>query len=180
MVVVSKQLIDFLQFVVVGMLLTLIFDFFRSYRKNKKVTIKVLVIQDLIYFLVIAVLISVSIACLLDTSIRLYVFIAIICGSLIYLSVFSKYMTILYNMAFSLFSSSIYFFKLPIDIIRQFIQENCKFILKITKKCCKKFSHMLSLNCKKSKMNKGFLSPIFRLKNKKTKEVLLDDKKVQF
>lgn len=165
--VVSEQLIDFLQFVIIGMFSSLIFDFFRTYRKGNKVTMKVVVLQDILYFIIVTILISLSIAYFLKTSIRLYIFIALICGVLIYLSLFSKYITILYIAIFKVIKYIYIFIKLPFDITRQVIQKNCKFIKKISKKCCKMFLHMVSLICNKLKLKRVLFCPFLKKEKQK-------------
>ncbi|MEG2645697.1 MAG: spore cortex biosynthesis protein YabQ [Clostridia bacterium] len=177
---VSEQLLNFFEFVVIGMIISLIFDFFRSYRRYKKVTIKVLVLHDIIYFVIFTTLITLGVAYLLKTSIRFYIFIALICGFGIYISVFSSHIIKIYSAFFEILHNLSYFCKLPIELILQIIQKNCKITYKILKKCCKMFLHMVFLI--RSKINlkfKIFLPNCWR-KKIKTKEVSINEKEVQF
>ena len=49
----SSHIVEFLKFVLIGGIIGIIFDFFRAYRKNKKVSTFVVTLQDIIYFLII-------------------------------------------------------------------------------------------------------------------------------
>ena len=55
---VSNQLIDFLEFVVVGAIIGIVFDFFRGYRKIKNVSTITVVIQDVIKFVHIIIILK--------------------------------------------------------------------------------------------------------------------------
>ena len=58
---VSNQVIDFIEFVLIGVLIASIFDFFRAYRKIKKVSTLTVMIQDSIYFIIVTMVIIFSI-----------------------------------------------------------------------------------------------------------------------
>ena len=51
---VTEQLIDFFQFIMIGIVISLIFDMFRAYRaiKHRKSTFSVM-LQDIIYFTIV-------------------------------------------------------------------------------------------------------------------------------
>ena len=165
---VSNQVLDFLEFVLIGMLIACIFDFFRGYRKFKLVNTLSVIIQDIVYFIIVTIIIIFSIIKLLDSQIRLYIFLGILIGSTIYFSTISKYVIKLYILFFNMFKEIISTIFLPIILNIQFFQKIAKKIKKIWGKCCKMFLYMISCICKFSK-NKFK----FRLKrvNKKTKEV---------
>lgn len=57
---VSNQVIDFIEFVLIGVLIASIFDFFRAYRKIKKVSTLTVMIQDSIYFIIVTMVIIFS------------------------------------------------------------------------------------------------------------------------
>ena len=104
---VSSQAIDFFEFVLIGMLISFIFDFFRSYRKIKKVNTVVVIIQDIIYFIIVTLIIIFSIVKVLDSQIRLYIFMGIILGSSVYFSTISKYIIKLYIYTFNICHSKL-------------------------------------------------------------------------
>ena len=54
----SSHIVEFLKFVLIGGIIGIIFDFFRAYRKNKKVSTFVVTLQDIIYFLIIFIVVT--------------------------------------------------------------------------------------------------------------------------
>lgn len=74
---VVEQFKEFIEFIGVGVIIALIFDFFRAIRKLKKVDTIGVIIQDILFFLITSVIIVVSIIYILDSNIRLYIFLAI-------------------------------------------------------------------------------------------------------
>lgn len=165
---VSNQVVDFLEFVLIGTLIACIFDFFRGYRKFKSVNTLSVIIQDIVYFIIVTIIIIFSIVELLDSQIRLYIFLGILIGCSIYFCTVSKYVIKFYILFFNMFKEIVSTIFLPIILNIQFFQKIGKKIKKIWEKCCKMFLYMISCICKFSK-NKF----MFRLKrvSKKTKEV---------
>lgn len=156
---VTEQLVEFFDFVVIGIIIALIFDFFRAYRKYKKSTNISVVIQDILFFLIVTVLIMFSMVYILNSSIRLYIFLAILVGIMLYIACFSKYFLKIYDIIINFFVESIKFIFLPINVVLQCLYVLAKFFRKIIKKCCKMFFYMIFLirkmfNFKKVKTNK--------------------------
>ena len=75
---VVEQSKEFIEFVALGILIALIFDFFRAYRKYKKVNYIGVIFQDIIFFLIVSLIIIFSIVYILDSNIRIYIFLAVI------------------------------------------------------------------------------------------------------
>ena len=98
--IVANQVMNFLQFITIGIIIALIFDFFRAYRTRKKVSNFSVMIQDIIYFFIVTIIIVFSIVNFLDSSLRLYVFIAIVIGIMIYISILSKFILKIYDAFF--------------------------------------------------------------------------------
>lgn len=163
---VSNQVIDFIEFVLIGVLIASIFDFFRAYRKIKKVSTLTVMVQDSIYFIIVTMVIIFSIIKLLDSQIRLYVFLGILIGCSVYFTTISKYLMKLYILFFNMFREIISTIFLPLILILQIILKFAKKTKKIIKKCCKKFLYVISCICK-------FFKSVFKVKplRKKTKEV---------
>lgn len=151
-------------FFIIGIIIAVVFDFFRTYRSLKKVSSIKLVIQDIIYFFVSTFIILWGIINILDSSIRLYIFIAIFLGSVFHFTFFSKYSRKVYSFLFKTFKKIVDFFLLPLKLILYIILKNCIIIKKIVKKCCKKFFNMLTFIIDKLKIHK------ISLNLKKTKE----------
>lgn len=169
---VSSQAIDFFEFVLIGMLISFIFDFFRSYRKIKKVNTVVVIIQDIIYFIIVTLIIIFSIVKVLDSQIRLYIFMGIILGSSVYFSTISKYIIKLYIYTFNISSKVISDFLLPLKLNIQFLHKSLKKMQKIWKKCCKLFFYMLFYIYKFFKMVGIKITLIFKFKNKRGTKVM--------
>lgn len=177
---ITSQLIDFINFIVIGITISVIFDFFRAYRKQKSVTITGVIIQDIIYFCIATIIVSVSIIVFLDCDIRLYVFIGIIIGIFIYISIFSKYIMKLYTFLINVCSAITDIFFMPIRLMMEVLKVICNILNKIVKKCCKKFFNMLSFICSKSKLCRKSFN-IFNIAKKrglkKNEKKHTDDKK---
>jgi spore cortex biosynthesis protein YabQ len=159
---ISDELITFFKFVSVGIIISVIFDFFRACRKIKKTSSIEVLIQDIIFFFIATVITTISIIIMLDSNIRVYVFFAIIFGCLIYLSLFSKIIIKLQIMFLKQIASIISVFCTPIILDLQIFTIICKFFKKNIQKCCKKFFFVLSLICKFIKKNGKFFSKIKR------------------
>ena len=148
---VVKQFNDFIFFIILGIIISCIFDIFRTLRKvQRKNSIYVVMIQDIIFFIITTIyMINV-----IDDRIRLYMFLAIGIGIAISRKIISKSLIIFYSAIFYTIKSSVKFLCVPIELWGSVI---CKIIKKIIKKCCKLFSLMINLKCKLltifSKMN---------------------------
>lgn len=147
MSLVTNQLLDFLQFVFIGIVISLIFDFFRAYRGARKTNNFIVFMQDFIYFFIVTIIIIFSIINILDSGLRFYIFIAIVIGISIYISIFSKIFLNLYSKFFATIEFIIDLFILPIKLDIQVILRNYKILKKYIEKCCKKFFYMISLIC---------------------------------
>lgn len=170
---VVDQSIEFLQFVAVGIVIALVFDFFRAYRKYKKVNYLGLIFQDILFFIITSIIIVFSIIYILDSNIRIYIFIAVIVGVLAYISVLSKYFIKLYEIIINAFFDTIKFIFLPFMLNLQINIKIYNFFKKYIKKCCKKFLNMISFICKKfkiSKKTKNKKRGLFNMNKNHTKE----------
>lgn len=141
---VSSQLIDFFEYVLIGAIIACVFDFFRAYRKLKKVSVVAVIIQDIIFFIIVTVIIVYSIIKLLDSQIRLYIIIAIILGCSIYFCTISKFVIKIYMSFFNMSKEIITSIFLPTLLNIQIFQKISVFLKKIWKKCCKMFFYMIS------------------------------------
>lgn len=140
---VFKETLEFFQFIGVGVILAFIFDFFRAYRRYKKVNSKVVFMQDIIYFLIAWIILIISILKLLDGNIRLYLILGILLGILLYISALSSYTIKLFIYIFKVIHKFIDYILLPIELIKQVFEKISTFLVKIIKKCCKMFINMI-------------------------------------
>ncbi len=169
---VSTQTIDFLEFILIGAIIACVFDFFRGYRKLKKVNTVSVIIQDIIYFVIVTIIIIFSIIKLLDSQIRLYIFIAILLGCCMYFCTLSKFVTKIFMLFFSMSKEIFLTLILPILLDIQIFIKISKFFKKIWKKCCKMLFYMISFICSPLKKGKTKILAKLNRKKVKTKEVL--------
>lgn len=141
---ISNELFTFFKFVLIGIVISMIFDFFRAYRKTKKVSNFSVVIQDITYFFIATTIVTLGIIFFLESSIRLYVFIAIILGCLTYLSSFSKYIMSIYVHTINIFKYTFGFILTPLKLMKQILRKIHIFFKKYVKICCKKIKYMVS------------------------------------
>lgn len=87
----SEQLISFVYFIIVGIILSIIFDIFRILRRTIKTSDIVTNIQDILFCIITGIIILISIFWFNNGELRLYIFISIILGITFYMIFISKY-----------------------------------------------------------------------------------------
>lgn len=143
---VSKQLIDVIFFVILGIIISCLFDLFRAIRKiRKNNSMYVVMLQDIIFFILATIITVMYIIKVIDNNIRVYMFLAMLIGVAISRKIVSKYLIMLYTWIFKSINFIIKFLCVPLELLSCII---CKLIKKIIKKCCKLFSLMINLKCK--------------------------------
>ncbi len=143
---VLKQLYDFIFFAILGIIISCIFDIFRSLRKvQKKNSIYVVMLQDIIFFVIITIITTIYMINAIDDRVRAYMFIAMGVGIAISRKVLSKTLIAIYSAIFITIKEIFIFVNLPIIL---FIELCCKICKKIFKICCKLFFYMINLKCK--------------------------------
>ena len=88
---VTGQAIIFLIFITIGIIIGIVFDIFRIFRKTFNTPDIVTYIEDIIFWLLTGLIIIYSIFVFNNGEIRLYMFLAVILGCLIYMLLFSKF-----------------------------------------------------------------------------------------
>ncbi len=141
----SNHLLEFFKFIIVGLIIGIIFDFFRAYRKTKKVSTFIVNIQDIIYFIIVLAVILASIILFLDTEIRFYIFLAMFFGASIYFLLISKLTIKLFVSIIKLSRNFIDFLVIPEKLIFSIIIRIKNILAKFIKICCKKFLYIVSL-----------------------------------
>lgn len=164
---VSNQVYIFLGFVVIGIVIAVIFDFFRCYRKIKKCSELSVLIQDIIYFVLVAVIIMLGIIYILNSSFRFYIFLAIIIGCMIHIGFFSKYMMKIYEVFFMTLKTFFSFILVPLQLNIEIGKKIWSILRKMIKKCCKLFSYMVSYLRKLLKSGKNKLPKKKKIKKQK-------------
>lgn len=144
----SSHLLEFFKFILVGLIIGIIFDFFRAYRKTKKVSAFIVNLQDIIYFIIVLAVILGSIILFLDTEIRFYIFFAIFLGIVFYFAIASKYIIKIFISLIKMSKNFINFIFTPQSLFICIIIRIKKILTKFIKICCKKFLYIVSL-CKR-------------------------------
>ena len=88
---VSNQANLFLIFAINGVIIGLLFDIFRILRKSFKTSDIITVIEDILFWIITGIILLYSIFVFNNGEIRLYMFLAIILGALLYMLLLSRY-----------------------------------------------------------------------------------------
>ena len=86
-----EQLINFIYFIITGMLLSIVFDIFRILRRSFKTSDIITNIEDVIFGIITGIIILSSIFLFNNGELRLYIFIGIGIGIIFYMLFISKY-----------------------------------------------------------------------------------------
>lgn len=86
-----EQVYIFLSSVLIGGIMGVIFDFFRALRRNGNTKNIIVYIQDIVFWLIIAVIIITSSFILNNGDLRGYMLVGYIIGALLYMLILSKY-----------------------------------------------------------------------------------------
>ncbi len=86
-----EQLFSFFIFIIVGIIISLIFDIFRILRKVIKTSDFITYIEDIFFWIITMFIILTSIFMFNNGELRLYIFIGMIVGVTLYLIFISKY-----------------------------------------------------------------------------------------
>ncbi len=144
---VYNQISCLLLFILIGILIGLIFDFFRILRKSFKTNVIITTIQDILFWLITGFILLFSIFILNDGAIRLYMFFSLFFGIYLYLVTFSK---IIIKYLISIIS----FFKKILSIPLKFILNIILKIKKIIDKIFINIRHFFTKIVTESKKNK--------------------------
>ncbi len=164
---VVKQLSDIVFFIFLGIVISCIFDIFRTLRKiRKKNSIYVVMIQDIIFFIIVTIFSIIYMINILKEEIRFYMFLAIFLGIILSRKFLSKILINIYSKIYLTINSIIVFLFVPLELIFTLIY---KLLKKIIKNCCKLFFIMINLKCKVLTVLKNIRDNLKRrgLKNEK-------------
>ena len=158
-----EQLINFIYFIFIGMLLSVIFDIFRILRRSFKTSDIVTNIEDILFGVITGIIIIFSIFLFNNGEIRLYLFIGISIGILIYMLLISKYFIKLNVLIISFIKKVIILLTKPFIILLKFIKKLffkpisfiCINLKQLLKKIFKKFKKTIKTN-KKTINEEGF------------------------
>ena len=104
---IQNQTYVFLISVLVGMLLAIIFDFFRLLRRKGDTPNYIVYIQDLLYWIIVTFIIIMSAFLTNDGELRGYMFVGYILGAVIYMVTISTYILKVFSKVLDFFESII-------------------------------------------------------------------------
>ncbi len=140
----KEETVTFFTFIIVGIIIGIVFDFFRALRRVKKYNEKYICVQDILFFIIISIVLMSTLIYKLEYSLRLYLFFSLFLGIVIYISTISSYVMKIYISFIKIFSSIICFVLMPINMYKQCFMTIYNFLVKKSKKCCNKFHNMIS------------------------------------
>lgn len=124
---VTSQAHIFLIFVINGILIAFIFDIFRITRKSFKTPDWVTYVEDILFWLITCIILAYSIYKYNNGEIRLFMFIATLIGSIIYILTISKYiikMSVrIINILKKIFNTFVYYISFPVKILYKTIKK---------------------------------------------------------
>lgn len=87
----TSQAYIFLIFIINGIIIAFIFDIFRIFRKSFKTPDWLTYVEDILFWLISCIILAYSIYTYNNGAIRLYMFIGLLIGAIIYIITISKY-----------------------------------------------------------------------------------------
>ena len=112
------QVINLLIFIVAGIILGIIFDVFRIIRKEFKTPDFMTYIEDIIFWLISGIILLFCIFTFNNGELRLYLFISIILGNILYMLTLSKYFIKISSFFINFIKRIL---KIPISLIKKII-----------------------------------------------------------
>lgn len=155
-----EQLTSFIIFTIIGLIISIVFDFFRILRKTFKTPDLITCIEDIVFWIISGIIILISIFIFNNGELRLYIFIGILIGIILYMIFISKYF-----IKFNVYVINC--LKYLINKILQIILKPIVFIYKLIKKAIFKPISFIFINFRKI---------ITKIKNKFKKIKILNKK----
>lgn len=122
-----SQTQEFLYFCLIGIVISFIFDIFRSVRKNFKTADCVTYIEDIIFLVISTIILMFGVLEISNGILRFYIFLGTFLGIIIYSLTFSKFCIIIID-------SILVFCKKAIEFLRNIIKNLVFFFKKLGKK----------------------------------------------
>ena len=135
---ITNQAYIFMIFVIIGMIIGVLFDFFRILRKSIKTKDFVTYIEDVLFCILTGIILLYSIFTFNSGEIRIYIFIGVLFGVLIYMLSISKYFV---KINVFLLNKIIFIIKIPIQFLRKSIHKIFKpisFVIINVRNSCRK------------------------------------------
>ena len=151
---ISNQAYLFAIFIIVGVIIGLVFDFFRILRKVFKTADIITYIEDIIFWILTGFIVLYSVFTFNNGEIRIFMFLVILLGVIIYMIFFSKYIIkinvkILKFIKLIIKTPIVFIYKLlkkylfnPIHIVIINISKFSSKLIHTSKKSCKKLKNL--------------------------------------
>ena len=123
---VTEQVYIFLWSVLVGVIMGVVFDFFRALRRKGNTKNIIVYLQDIVFWFIVAIIIITSSFMLNDGELRGYMLIAYVLGALIYMLIFSNYIKNAFILIFNLLEKGFRFLTKPLLILVEKINKKEK------------------------------------------------------
>lgn len=115
-----EQLISFGYFIIIGIVLSIIFDIFRILRRTIKTSDIITNIQDILFCIITGIIILFSLFYFNNGQLRMYVFLGIFIGIMIYMIFISKYFIKINVIIINFIKKVVYLLMQPFIIILNF------------------------------------------------------------
>lgn len=122
----AEQVYIFFSSVLIGAVMGIIFDFFRALRRKGNTKNVLVYIQDIIFWLIIAIMIIVSSFVINNGELRGYMLIGYILGAILYLLIFSKYIKFVFGIIFDFIEKVFEYLLLPFEKLAKKLEKNNK------------------------------------------------------
>ncbi len=144
---INNQALLFCVFIINGLLIGLLFDFFRILRKSFKTSDIITYIEDILFWILTGIILLYSIFTFNNGEIRFYMFLGVILGCIIYMLLFSRYIV-------NTITKIVLFFKKIIIKIINIIIYPLKTLIKMLNKILKKPISFIIINFRKNHLLK--------------------------
>lgn len=125
---VAEQVYIFLSSVLIGALMGIVFDFFRALRRKGNTKNIVVYIQDIIFWLIVAIIIITSSFILNNGDLRGYMIIGYLLGAILYMLILSNYIKGLFIIIMNFFGKIFSVISKPLNTILQKIEKEEVFL----------------------------------------------------
>lgn len=116
---IAEQVYIFLSSVLIGSIMGIIFDFFRALRRKGRTKNIVVYVQDIVFWLIVAVIIITSSFVLNNGDLRGYMLVGYLLGALLYMLILSNYIKSLFIIIMNFFEKIFNLILKPLNILLQ-------------------------------------------------------------
>ena len=134
----QNQAYLFLVFSLTGVTIGILFDFFRILRKTIKTPNIITYIEDILFWILTGLLVLYNIWHFNDGEIRIFMFLGIILGALIYISILSKMVILVFT---KILQTIIKILEIPFKLIKSVVTKISTLIVQIFSNFTKKFTN---------------------------------------